>query len=107
MRLEDLDYELPPELIAQHPAARREDSRLLIVDRAAGTLTDQRFSDLGLWLRAGDVLALNETRVRPARLAVAFRNPPGRVVFEKACQPARSRAKSPPKKTPCKTQHII
>lgn len=78
MRLEDLDYELPPELIAQHPAARREDSRLLIVDRAAGTLTDQQFSGLGRWLRAGDVLVLNETRVRPARLVV--RRPTGGAV---------------------------
>jgi len=78
MRLEDLDYELPEELIAQHPAARREDSRLLIVDRAAGTLTDGRFADLERWLRAGDVLALNETRVRPARLIV--RRPTGGAV---------------------------
>jgi len=70
MHLEDLDYELPPGLIAQHPTGRREDSRLLVVDRAAGTLTDQHFGDLGRWLRPGDVLTLNETRVRPARLVV-------------------------------------
>lgn len=63
-----LDYELPEELIAQHPAERREDARLLVLDRAAGSLTDARFRDIGRWLRAGDVLAVNETRVRPARL---------------------------------------
>jgi len=68
MRLEDLDYELPPELIAQHPAARREDSRLLVLERASGALHDRRFAGLGEWLRRGDGLALNETRVRPARL---------------------------------------
>lgn len=68
MRLEDLDYDLPDALIAQHPAARREDSRLLVVERATGALHDGRFTDLGRWLRSGDVLALNETRVRPARL---------------------------------------
>ncbi len=68
MRLEDLDYELPPELIAQHPAARREDSRLLVLERASGALHDQRFTDLPRWLKPGDALALNETRVRPARL---------------------------------------
>jgi S-adenosylmethionine:tRNA ribosyltransferase-isomerase len=68
MRLEDLDYELPPELIAQHPAARREDSRLLVLERARGALHDLRFTDLPRWLKPGDVLALNETRVRPARL---------------------------------------
>ena len=68
MRL--LDYELPAELIAQHPATRREDSRLLVVDRAAGALTDARFADIGRWLEPGDLLAVNETRVRPARLMV-------------------------------------
>lgn len=68
MRLEDLDYELPPELIAQHPAARREGSRLLVVERATGALNDTTFERLGEWLRAGDALAINETRVRPARI---------------------------------------
>src|SRR5439155_12328943 len=68
MRLEDLDYALPPERIARHPLARREDSRLLVVDRVTGTLTDSRFADLGSWLDPGDTLAVNETRVRPARL---------------------------------------
>ena len=67
MRLEDFDYDLPDELIAQHPPARREDARLLVVERASGRLVDQRVSDLPAWLRAGDALALNETRVRPAR----------------------------------------
>ena len=70
MRLEDLDYELPPGLIAQHPAERREDARLLVVERATGALHDSRIADLGRWLRPGDALALNETRVRPARLDV-------------------------------------
>jgi S-adenosylmethionine:tRNA ribosyltransferase-isomerase len=70
VRLEDLDYDLPEALIAQHPAERREDARLLVVERATGALHDQRVSDLPRWLRAGDVLALNETRVRPARLFV-------------------------------------
>jgi len=70
MRLEDLDYDLPPELIAQHPAERREDARLLVVERATGVLHDSRIADLGHWLRTGDALALNETRVRPARLDV-------------------------------------
>ena len=66
--LQLLDYELPEALIAQHPPTRREDARLLVVERASGTLTDSRFADLGQWLRAGDTLAVNETRVRPARL---------------------------------------
>jgi len=68
MRL--LDYELPEALIAQHPAAKREDSRLLVVDRGSGALTDARFADIGRWLAPGDLLVVNETRVRPARLIV-------------------------------------
>jgi S-adenosylmethionine:tRNA ribosyltransferase-isomerase len=70
-----LDYELPEELIAQHPTARREDSRLLVVDSGSGKLTDARFADLGTWLRPGDALVVNETRVRPARLML--RRPTG------------------------------
>jgi len=68
MRLEDLDFDLPEALIAQHPAARREDARLLVVERASGALHDTRVAEIGAWLAAGDVLAVNETRVRPARL---------------------------------------
>ena len=75
MRLEDLDYDLPGELIAQRPAPRREDARLLVIERASGARHDARFSDLGGWLKAGDALALNETRVFPARLHV--RRPSG------------------------------
>ncbi len=78
MRLEDLDYDLPAELIAQRPPARREDARLLVVDRATGALTDTRFGEIGTWLRPGDALALNETRVIPARLDV-FRESGGKV----------------------------
>ena len=68
MRLEDLDYDLPADRIAQHPTARREASRLLVVERASGRLSDSHFERLGEWLRPGDALALNETRVIPARL---------------------------------------
>ncbi len=70
MRLEDLDYDLPSELIAQHPAARREDARLLVVERATGALHDSAIAELARWLGPGDALALNETRVRPARIDV-------------------------------------
>ncbi|MEO5616186.1 MAG: tRNA preQ1(34) S-adenosylmethionine ribosyltransferase-isomerase QueA [Candidatus Eisenbacteria bacterium] len=73
-----LDYELPAELIAQEPAARREEARLLVLDRGNGTLHDSRVADLDRWLRPGDALALNETRVRPARLRL--RRPTGGAV---------------------------
>ncbi|MCE9628226.1 MAG: S-adenosylmethionine:tRNA ribosyltransferase-isomerase, partial [Candidatus Eisenbacteria bacterium] len=66
MRL--LDYELPEALIAQHPAEKREASRLLVVDRARDGFTDTQFAHIGSFLRPHDLLIVNETRVRPARL---------------------------------------
>jgi S-adenosylmethionine:tRNA ribosyltransferase-isomerase len=63
------DYPLPPELIAQVPAARRDQSRLLVVDRQSHTLTHARFGDLGSWLRSGDRLVRNNAAVIPARLS--------------------------------------
>ncbi|MCD6303255.1 MAG: tRNA preQ1(34) S-adenosylmethionine ribosyltransferase-isomerase QueA [Anaerolineae bacterium] len=62
------DYDLPEELIAQHPAVPRDTSRLLVIDRATGTLCHQRFTDILSYLRPGDVLVVNETRVIPARV---------------------------------------
>ncbi len=67
MRTSDFDYHLPPELIAQHPAARRDESRLLMVDRAGGGVSHRRFGDLPGILAPGDLLVLNDTRVFPAR----------------------------------------
>ena len=64
----DFHYELPDELIARHPAARRSDSRLLHLDGRDGALADLRFSDLPRLLRRGDLLVFNDTRVVPARL---------------------------------------
>ena len=68
MRLSDFDFELPPELIAQHPPARRAESRLLHVDGAAGSIEDRRFADIASLLEAGDLLVVNDTRVIKARL---------------------------------------
>ncbi|HEY3217013.1 MAG TPA: tRNA preQ1(34) S-adenosylmethionine ribosyltransferase-isomerase QueA [Candidatus Eisenbacteria bacterium] len=81
MRLEDLDYELPRELIAQYPPPRREDARLLVVERAHGSLNDSRVTALAALLREGDVLVVNRTRVRPARLTTLRRPTGGRVVL--------------------------
>src|SRR6202000_2350705 len=64
----DFDYELPERLIAQEPAAQRDRSRLLVVDRATGAFSDETFDQLPTHLRSGDVLVLNNTRVFPARL---------------------------------------
>ena len=70
MRIDELDYDLPEELIAQAPVEPRDASRLLIVDRAAGSLTDAQFRDLPSLLRPDDLVVLNSTRVRAARLAL-------------------------------------
>ncbi|HOC00719.1 MAG TPA: S-adenosylmethionine:tRNA ribosyltransferase-isomerase, partial [Verrucomicrobiota bacterium] len=68
MRTADFRYALPPELIAQTPAVRREGSRLLVLDRRAGHIEHRRFVDLPDYLRPGDALVLNNSRVIPARL---------------------------------------
>ena len=68
LRLSEYEYDLPKELIAQHPADRRDESRLLVVDREAGALAHRRFRDIVEHLRAGDVLVLNDTKVLRARL---------------------------------------
>lgn len=69
MRVSDFDYYLPEELIAQYPAAHREDSRLLVLDRmGSGEITHTRFSRIVDLLVPGDLLVLNDTRVFPARL---------------------------------------
>jgi S-adenosylmethionine:tRNA ribosyltransferase-isomerase len=64
----DFDYELPPHLIAQEPIEPRDSSRLLVLRREDGSITHARFHQLGGFLRSGDLLVCNDTRVIPARL---------------------------------------
>jgi len=66
----DLDYDLPSQLIAQQPPPRRDDARLLVVDRACDRLIDATVRDLPGYLRPGDLLILNDTEVVPALLVV-------------------------------------
>ncbi len=68
MRVSDFDYELPPELIAQHPAAQRAASRLLHLDGNTGAIEDLQFRDILRLLRPGDLVVVNDTRVIKARL---------------------------------------
>ena len=68
VQLQDFDFILPPELIAQVPAARRDQARLMVVDRAQQRVTHDTFANLGHYLHAGDVLVVNDTKVIPARL---------------------------------------
>ncbi len=69
MHLADFDYTLPPELIAQHPVSPRDAARLMVVHRPGGPIEHKSFRDLPRYLRPGDGLVLNNTRVIRARLA--------------------------------------
>jgi S-adenosylmethionine:tRNA ribosyltransferase-isomerase len=68
LKTDDFDYHLPEELIAQTPVEPRDHSRLMVLDRASGNLEHRRFYDLPEYLRPGDVLVFNDSRVIPARL---------------------------------------
>jgi len=68
VKLSDFDYYLPPELIAQEPAEKRDESRLMVVPKDGGPFEHRRFRDLVEYTRFGDVLVVNETKVLPARL---------------------------------------
>src|SRR5262249_23091804 len=68
MRTDQFSYELPSELIAQTPVEPRDHSRLLVVDRETGSITHSRFYELGSYVKSGDLLVANESRVLPARL---------------------------------------
>lgn len=68
MKTSDFDYDLPEELIAQEPAANRDQCRMLVMDRVTGALEDRIFRDIKEYLRPGDLIIANETRVLPARL---------------------------------------
>lgn len=75
MKLEDFDYQLPEELIAQHPTDRREDCRMLVMDRTSGELSHDYFYNLKNYLQPGDTLIMNDSKVIPARL---FGHRPGK-----------------------------
>ncbi len=66
--IQDYDYFLPPELVAQYPLGERDASRLLVLRRDGGEMSHARFRDLPEWLDENDVLVVNDTRVFPARL---------------------------------------
>ncbi|MBN9133028.1 MAG: tRNA preQ1(34) S-adenosylmethionine ribosyltransferase-isomerase QueA [Nitrosospira multiformis] len=78
MKIQDFDFDLPPELIAQFPAEKRGNSRMLHLDAASGALQDRMFADLPSYLRPGDVIVFNDTRVIKARL-YGIRDTGGRV----------------------------
>src|SRR4051812_37039567 len=83
MKLSELDYSLPPELIAQRPLERRDDARLLVYDRASGAIRHRRFTELPDELGRDELVVVNDTRVIPARIRIE--RPRGEVLLlEKA-----------------------
>jgi S-adenosylmethionine:tRNA ribosyltransferase-isomerase len=87
MDVADLDYDLPPHLIAQTPAEPRDAARLLVVERTGAGLSDRTFADLPALLRAGDCLVVNDSRVIPARV-MARTDPAGACVELLFVEPA-------------------
>lgn len=68
MRTEEFDYDLPENLIAQHPSDKRDEARMMVLDKNTGEIEDKHFFDIVDYLSPGDVLVMNDTRVIPARL---------------------------------------
>lgn len=93
LRTADFDYELPEGRIARRPAARRDESRLLVVEREGGRLEDGRFRDLAERIDPGDALVLNDSRVFPARLI--GRKPTGAAAEILLLRPREERGRTP------------
>ena len=98
MLVSEFDYDLPPELIAQHPLPRRDDSRIMVVERKTGKIHHGRFRDFADFMKPGDILALNDTKVIPARvwgksgdtnIDFLFIKELGPGLWEVLCRPAR------------------
>jgi S-adenosylmethionine:tRNA ribosyltransferase-isomerase len=96
--LSDFDYELPGELIAQAPLPRRDDSRMMVVDRRARTIRHEMFKGFPGWMGPGDLVVFNDTRVIPARVwgttegarvEFLFLGERGEGLWEVLCRPAR------------------
>lgn len=81
MRIEEFDYELPEELIAQKPAEKRDESRLLVLHRRDGAVEHRHFYDILDYLKAGDCLVLNNSKVLPARLYGIKENTGAKIEF--------------------------
>lgn len=98
MRVSDFEYDLPPELIAQHPLPHREDSRMMIVERRTGRVRHGLFKEFPDFFAAGDLVVLNDTKVIPARawgerggakIEFLFLQELGPGLWDVLCRPAR------------------
>lgn len=81
MKASDFDFFLPEELIAQHPLAKRDESRLMVLDKLTGNIEHKKFYDMINYLDKGDTLVLNDTRVMPARLIGEKEGTGGKIEF--------------------------
>lgn len=81
MQLKDFDFDLPEELIAQHPAAERDECRLMVLDKESGSIEHKVFKDVINYLNPGDCLVMNDTRVIPARLIGTKEGSGGKMEF--------------------------
>lgn len=81
MNVKDFDFYLPEELIAQHPLEKRDESRLMVLDKNSGEITHKIFKDIIDYLNEGDCLVLNDTRVMPARLIGQKEGSGGKIEF--------------------------
>lgn len=81
LKLEEFNFDLPKELIAQHPSERRDECRLLVLDKKTGAMEHKVFKDIIDYLNEGDCLVLNDTRVIPARLIGVKEGSGGKIEF--------------------------
>ncbi len=81
MKVSDFDFDLPEELIAQHPLEKRDASRLMVLDKNTGSIEHRSFHDVAEYLNEGDTLVLNNTRVMPARLIGEKEETGGKIEF--------------------------
>lgn len=81
MNVKDFYFDLPEELIAQHPIEKRDESRLMVVDKNSGSIEHKKFKDIVDYLNSGDCLVLNDTRVLPARLIGSKQDSGGKMEF--------------------------
>lgn len=81
MKVSDFDFDLPKELIAQHPSEKRDECRLMVLDKKTGEIEHKIFKDIIDYLNPGDCLVLNDTRVMPARLYGAKEGTGGKMEF--------------------------
>lgn len=81
MKVSDFDFNLPEELIAQHPLEKRDSSRLMVLDKKTGNIEHRSFHDVVEYLNEGDTLVLNNTRVMPARLIGEKEGTGGKIEF--------------------------